>query len=97
MIKGNSPEIKVDMTFFETFSDCFLQHSDLKSAIKNVGHHVHLGDRIGSSYPLNPCNCSYPKRKPLGSDCARARALANNARSYTHSSSDAQCNTKESP
>ena len=39
------------MIFLETFPDCFLQHSDPKSAIKNIG----LGDIIGWSYPLNPC------------------------------------------
>ena len=45
--------------FLETFPDCFLQHSDPKSEIKNIGHHARLGDIIGSSYPLNTCNCTY--------------------------------------
>ena len=39
------------MIFFLTFPDCFLQYSDPKSAIKNIGHHARLGDIIGSSYP----------------------------------------------
>ena len=47
------------MIFFKTFPNCFLQYSDPKSAIKNIGHHARLGEIIGSSYPLNPCNCTY--------------------------------------
>ena len=47
------------MIFFLTFSDSFQQYSDPKSAIKNIGHHTRLGDIIGSSYPLNHCDCTY--------------------------------------
>ena len=46
------------MIFFLTFPDCFLQYSDPKSTIKNIGHNARLGDIIGSSYHLNPCNCT---------------------------------------
>ena len=44
---------------FLTFPDCFLQHSDPKSAMKNIDHHARLRVIIGLSYPLNPCNCTY--------------------------------------
>ena len=45
------------MIFFKlNFPNCFLQYSDPKSTIKNIGHRAHLGDIIGSSYPLNSCN-----------------------------------------
>ena len=27
--------------------------------MKNIGHHTRLGDIIGSSYPLNHCDCTY--------------------------------------
>ena len=47
------------ISFFKTFPDCFLLLRDLKSAIKNMAHYARLGDVIGSSYPLNPCNCTY--------------------------------------
>ena len=39
---------------------------------------------------------TYPQRKPLGSDCAHTHARTIMTQEIMHSS-DAQCNTKESP
>ena len=59
MLKVIPREIKVDIIFFKTFPDSFLQYSDPKSVIKNIGHHARLEDITGSRYPLNPCKCTY--------------------------------------
>ena len=44
---------------------------------KKIGHHTRLGENnLLIIWP------TYPQRKPLGLDCARARARANDARNY---------------
>ena len=44
---------------------------------KKIDHHTRLGENnLLIIWP------TYPQRKPLGSDCARARARANDARNY---------------
>ena len=44
---------------------------------KKIGHHTRLGENN-----LLIIWSTYPQRKPLGSDCARACARANDARNY---------------
>ena len=49
----------------------------LKLCEKKNGHHTRLGkNNLIIIWP------TYPQRKPLGLDCARARACANDARNY---------------
>ena len=49
----------------------------LKLCEKKIGHYTRLGENnLLIIWP------TYPQRKPLGSDCARGRERANDARNY---------------
>ena len=40
------------MNFFETFPGCCLPSTVSKNTIKMIGHHSHLRDVVGQSYPI---------------------------------------------
>ena len=66
-----------DINFFLKFYSTKRRIKRLKLCEKKIGHHTRLGEN-------NPLIIwpTYPQRKPLGSDCARARARAYDSRNY---------------
>ena len=67
-----------DINYFLKFYSPKRRNKRLKLCEKKkIGHHTRLGENnLLIIWP------TYPQRKPLGSDCARARARANDARNY---------------
>ena len=62
--------------FFKFYSTK-MRNKRLTLCKKKIGHHTRLEENnLLIIWP------TYPQRKPLGSDCARARARANDARNY---------------
>ena len=43
------------MNFFETFPECSLPSTGLKTGIKMIGHHSRLRDVMGQSYLIYVC------------------------------------------
>ena len=66
-----------DINFFLKFYSTKRRNKRLKLCEKKIGHHTRLGENnLLIIWP------TYPQRKPLGSDCARGRARAYDARNY---------------
>ena len=47
--------LKLPMNFCETFHHCSLPSTVSKNTIKMIGHHAHLRDVTGQSYPIYAC------------------------------------------
>ena len=46
---------KLPINFFETFPESSLLNTVSKKTIKMIGHHSHLRDMMGQSYPIYAC------------------------------------------
>jgi len=52
-------KLNLPMDFFEIFSESSLLSTVSKNIIKMIGHHSHLRDMMGQSYPIYACTSAY--------------------------------------